>query len=259
MGILDTDMARMSAAAKAGLRSVADFVWPARSVLTGERHGGEGGIAPEDFAKLRFLNGGGCRTCGAVVEVDLGPETICGACAAKAPRWDQARAALAYDDVTRQMILEFKHGGRRDGLGAMGTWMAMAGSDVLEDTDWLVPVPLHYQRLVRRGFNQAGWLAQAVSRRSGVGVMVDGLKRVKATPSQGGLTARQRQKNVAGAFAVRDARKGMLKGATVTLVDDVYTTGSTLSAATLALNRAGVARVNLLVLARVVRDTDVTI
>ena len=259
MGILDTDMTRMGAVARAGLRSVAEFVWPARSVLTGERHGGEGVIAPEEFAKLRFLNGGGCRSCAAVLDIDLGAESLCGACAAKAPRWDQARAALAYDDVTRQMILEFKHGGRRDGLGAMGTWMTMAGSDVLEDTDWLVPVPLHYQRLARRGFNQAGWLAQAVARRTGTGLMVDGLKRVKATPSQGGLTARQRRKNVAGAFATRDTRKDQLEGATVTLVDDVYTTGSTLSAATLALKRAGVSRVNVLVLARVVRDTDITI
>ncbi|MEO1642683.1 MAG: ComF family protein [Pseudomonadota bacterium] len=259
MALISTDMTRMGAAAKAGLRSVAGFVWPARSVLTGERHGGEGAIAPEDFGKLRFLNGGGCRSCAAVVEVELGPETLCGACAAKAPRWDQARAAIAYDDASRQMILEFKHGGRRDGLSAMGNWMAMAGADVLAETDWLLPVPLHYQRLARRGFNQAGWLAQAVARRSGVPALVDGLKRVKSTPSQGGLTARQRRKNVAGAFAVREARRDALDGATVTLVDDVYTTGSTLSAATLALKRAGAAKVNVLVLARVVRDTDVTI
>ncbi|MEM0900925.1 MAG: ComF family protein [Pseudomonadota bacterium] len=228
-------------------------------MLTGERHGGEGSIAATDFAQLHFLNGRGCRTCAAVLEVDLGEDSLCAACAAKSPRWDQARAALAYDDVTRQMILEFKHGGRRDGLAAMGNWMAMAGQDVLERTDWLVPVPLHYRRLAKRGFNQAGWLARAIAKRSSVPVMIDGLKRVKATPSQGGLTARQRRKNVAGAFLARQSRLDALRGSTVTLVDDVYTTGSTLSAATLALKRAGVADINVLVLARVVRPTDVTI
>ncbi|MEM9054493.1 MAG: ComF family protein [Pseudomonadota bacterium] len=252
-------MSRMERLAKAGLRSVAGFIWPARSVLTGYRHGGQGAIAVEDFTKLRFLNGRGCRSCAAVLEVDLGEHSLCGGCATKAPRWDQARAAIAYDDASRRMILEFKHGGRRDGLGAMANWMAMAGQDVLAKTDYLIPVPLHYQRLARRGFNQAGWLAQAVARNSGTPTMVDGLKRIKATQSQSGLTARQRKKNVAGAFAVRKRRSDKLKGATVTLIDDVYTTGSTLSASTLALKRAGVANVTVLVLARVVRDRDVTI
>jgi ComF family protein len=256
---MGTDMSRIGHLAKAGLRSVAGFIWPARSVLTGERHGGQGAIAAEDFTQLRFLNGRGCRSCAAIVEIDLGEDSLCGACAAKAPRWDQARAAIAYDDASRQMILEFKHGGRRDGLGAMGNWMTMAGQDILEATDYLMPVPLHYQRLAKRGFNQAGWLAQAVARRSGVPAMVDGLKRVKPTQSQGGLTARQRKKNVAGAFKARARYRKQLEGARITLVDDVYTTGSTLSASTLALKQAGVANVNVLVLARVVRDRDVTI
>ena len=252
-------MSRIGHLAKAGLRSAAGFVWPARSALTGERHAGQGAITAKDFTQLRFLNGGGCRSCAAIVEIDLGQDSLCGACAAKAPRWDQARAAIAYDDVSRRMILEFKHGGRRDGLGAMGNWMALAGQDILAKTDYLIPVPLHYQRLAKRGFNQAGWLAQAVTARTGVSSMVDGLKRVKATPSQGGLTARQRKKNVAGAFKVRPGRVSKVEGANITLVDDVYTTGSTLSASTLALKRAGAANVNVLVLARVVRDSDVTI
>jgi len=137
--------------------------------------------------------------------------------------------------------------------------MAMAGRDLLADTDYLVPVPLHYQRLAKRGFNQAGWLAQVVARRSGVPTLVDGLTRIKATPSQGGLTAHQRRKNVSGAFQVRTSRQTHIEDATITLVDDVFTTGSTLRACTLALKRAGAARVNVLVLARVVRDTDITI
>lgn len=245
--------------ARAGLRSLTNFIWPQRSLLTGRRHDGDAPLTPEDFQALTFLNGAGCRRCGVPLELDLGEETICGACAAKAPKWHQARAAIAYDERSRQAILELKHAGRRDGLSAMCNWMAMAGRDILPDTDWLVPVPLHYQRLASRGFNQAAWLAQGVARRTGTLALVDALSRKRNTESQGGLTARQRRRNVAGAFEVRGSRANRVKGSSVTLVDDVFTTGSTLAACTKALQKAGVDRVNVLVLARVVREADLTI
>lgn len=249
----------MQQSAKRRLRSVAGFVWPARSIVTGTRHGGDGVVSADDFARLHFLNGVGCRTCAAPLEIDLGADSMCAACAAKPPRWDQARAALAYDDASRQAILEFKHAGRRDGLATLCSWMALAGDDILTETDILVPVPLHYRRLVSRGFNQSAWLAQGIGRRSETPVSVDALVRRKPTPSQGGLSARQRRRNVAGAFKVRQSRKSRIEGANITLVDDVYTTGSTLDACTLALKRAGAHSVNVLVLARVVRDKDITI
>ncbi|MEM9842171.1 MAG: ComF family protein [Pseudomonadota bacterium] len=256
---MSSDMHWTRRSARASLRTIANFVWPHRSIITGERHGGDGPIAPEDFAQLTFLSGSGCRKCAVPVEIDLGSDTICGACAAKAPAWDAARAALAYDDISRQAILELKHAGRRDGLSAMCNWMALAAHDILPETDWLVPVPLHYQRLAARGFNQAAWLTQGIARKTGTLALVDALSRKRNTPSQGGLTAKQRQRNVAGAFEVRKSRLARIRGSTVTLVDDVLTTGSTLTACTKALKKAGAARVNVIVLARVVREADITI
>ena len=256
---MGSDMHWTARSARAGLRSLTNFVWPHRSILTGQRHGGDGPLAAEDMAGLTFLNGSGCRTCAIPLDIDLGEDSQCGACAAKAPEWDQARAALAYDEVSRQAILELKHAGRRDGLNAMCNWMALAGRDILPETDWLVPVPLHYQRLASRGFNQAAWLTQGVARRTGTLALIDGLSRKRHTPSQGGLTGRQRRRNVAGAFEVRKTRQSRMKGSTVTLVDDVLTTGATLTACTKALKRAGATRVNVLVLARVFCEADLTI
>lgn len=238
---------------------MAHFIWPQRSILSGERHIGDGAISAEDFARLHFLNGVGCSRCAAQVEIDLGPDNLCGACAAHPPVWNQARAAIAYDDVSRQAILELKYAARRDGLQTLVNWMVLAGDDVLTETDYLVPVPLHYRRLVRRGFNQAGWLAAGIARKTQTGLLVDGLKRIKPTQSQAGLTARQRRKNVAGAFAIRRSAAERISGARITLIDDVYTTGSTLTACAAALKKAGAEDVNVLVLARVVKDTDVTI
>ena len=256
---MGSDMHWTARSARAGLRSLTNFVWPHRSIVTGQRHGGDGPLTADDMAELNFLNGTGCRSCAIPLEIDLGEDSLCGACAAKAPIWDQARAAVAYDDVSRQAILELKHAGRRDGLRAMGNWMALAGRDILPETDWLVPVPLHYQRLASRGFNQAAWLTQGVARQTGTLALIDALSRKRNTQSQRGLTARQRQRNVAGAFEVRKSRLSRIKGSRVTLVDDVLTTGSTLAACTKALKRAGATRVNVLVLARVVREADLTI
>jgi len=256
---MSSDMHWTTRSARAGLRSLANFVWPQRSIISGERHGGDGPLTPAEFAQINFLNGTGCRKCAMPLELDLGADSLCGACVGKPPKWDHACAAIAYDDISRQPILELKHAGRRDGLNAMSTWMALAGRDILPDTDWLVPVPLHYQRLASRGYNQAAWLTQGVSRKTGTLALVDGLSRKRNTPSQGGLTARQRRRNVAGAFEVRKTRQSRIKGSTVTLVDDVLTTGATLAACTKALRKAGATRVNVLVLARVVREADVTI
>ncbi|MEM8616713.1 MAG: ComF family protein [Pseudomonadota bacterium] len=253
------DMHRAGRSAKAGLRALGQFVWPARSILSNERHGGDGPVPYEAFGKLTFLNGQGCHGCAVPMEPSLIDEPLCGACLAKPPIWDAARAALAYDEASRPAILELKHAGKRDGLSAMGTWLASAGADLLAETDALVPVPLHYRRLAQRGFNQAVWLAQATARSVGKPVLVDAVVRARQTPSQGGLTGRQRRLNVAGAFGIRERRRSAIEGATLTLVDDVYTTGSTLSACAKTLKRAGAAKVNILVLARVVRPSDITI
>ena len=106
-------------------------------------------------------------------------------------------------------------------------------------------------RLLSRRFNQSQILAAEVSRQSGKPLLPLALKRTRATAHQIGLTRRERERNVAGAFAVADRAIGLIAGKTVLLIDDVMTTGATLSAATKALKKAGVARVDVLTLALV--------
>ena len=122
---------------------------------------------------------------------------------------------------------------------------------MLAKADLIVPVPLHYFQLVRRGFNQSGWLAAALSRSSGGMLSVDVLKHARATPIQGGMLAAARRRNVQGAFRVRASRKALIKGRRILLVDDVMTTRATVQACALSLERAGAACVDVLTLARV--------
>lgn len=193
------------------------------------------------------------------MELDLGPEAQCAACIARPPRWDRARAALIYDAASRRIVLDLKRSGRRDGLHVMTGWMQRAGANLIAEADMIIPVPLHYTRLVSRGFNQSAWLGQGIGRRAGLTCRVDVLKRKRRTPTQGGLSAKARHRNVAGAFSISQRAAALINGKRILLVDDVLTTGATLSACTRALKRAGARQVDVLVLARVVRETDVTI
>jgi ComF family protein len=118
----------------------------------------------------------------------------------------------------------------------------------------LVPVPLHRWRIWKRGYNQSAIIAQALSRRTGLGLAPDLLRRVKATPPLRGLGRRERAETVRGAFRVPVHAKEQIRGRSLILVDDVYTSGATAGACAKTLKRAGAARVDVLCWARVLRE-----
>ena len=239
--------------------AISSLIWPQRSLISGKEVAGPGPLEPEAWSKLRFLSGPLCRTCGAPFEIAVEADQRCGACLADPPAYDRARAALEYGDISRDLVLALKYQGRRDSLDLLASWMAAAGHDILHDADLVVPVPLHYTRLVRRGFNQSVWLAAALSRRSGLPLGVDVLIRTKSTSIQGGLSAEGRRRNVQGAFKVRRSTMTKVKGQKILLVDDVLTTGATAEACSRALKRANAACVEVLTLARVAGPRTVPI
>jgi len=130
---------------------------------------------------------------------------------------------------------------------------ARAGRELLADANLLLPVPLHRRCLIARRYSQAALMAQALGRETGLPVLVDVLKRTRATPSQRRMNRSQRERNVAGAFAVRESRRSRIQDARIVLIDDVMTTGATLSACIRPLISAGAANVDVLTLARVTR------
>ena len=205
------------------------------------------------WRELTFIVPPLCGQCGFPFDIDEGDGALCGACWRDPPPFDRARAALVYDAHSRQLPLAFKHGDRIEAAGAFGRWLARVGVDLLDARAILAPVPLHRWRLWRRRYNQAALLARAAADCAGRPVVADLLQRRRATPSQAGLSPAQRRRNVAGAFRVRRRHAGLVRGAHVVLIDDVMTTGATLSSCARALRRAGAERVDAITLARVVR------
>jgi len=230
-----------------------DFLLPPRCMRCGTGVASAGTVCARCWSTLGFLGAPWCRCCGLPFEHDAGAEALCGACTREAPAFDRCRAALRYDDESRGLILSFKHGDRTQTAPLFARWMVQAGAEILRDADLIVPVPLHWTRLLARRFNQSALLALRIGRETGIEVLPDGLVRRRRTASQGHLTPTQRADNVRSAFRPHPRRGARLAGRRVVLVDDVLTTGATVSACARVLRRTGAASVDVLTLARVVR------
>jgi ComF family protein len=198
-----------------------------------------------------------CAHCGVRFEVPAEDGDVCPACLVEPPDYTAARAVVAYDAASKGMILEFKHGDQTHLTTTFTPWLARIGAEFRPHATAVVPVPLYRWRLWRRRYNQAGLLARALARVWGVPYVPQVLKRVKPTASQGHLTALQRHENVAGAFAIDPVDRAWVKGQSIVLIDDVYTTGATVKACARVLKKAGAERVDVLTLARVMRTITV--
>ena len=234
-------------------RVVLDTLLPPVCLTCDAPVGAQGQFCAPCFTRTRFVTEPCCACCG-VPFSHAGqalPGGLCAACTLAPPPWGRARAALAYDDQARRVLLPLKYADRTELAAAVAPLMARAGAVLLRTADVLVPVPLHRARLVARRYNQSALLAQALARLSGVPALPDALLRIRATASLTGLNREARARMVEGAFALRPARRAALAGRRVLLIDDVLTSGATAGACALALLAGGAAAVDVLVAARV--------
>jgi ComF family protein len=159
--------------------------------------------------------------------------------------FDFARSAFLFNQPLREIIHHLKYSDRVSLARPLGDRLRECLDREPFTGDLVIPVPLHRSRERQRGFNQAELIASRLGRPMSVHLV----RRRKNTPSQTGLTRNQRVRNLASAFEVR----GEVRGGVI-LVDDVYTTGSTVSELARALKRAGAERVEVLTVARVAAD-----
>ncbi|MEM9031580.1 MAG: ComF family protein [Pseudomonadota bacterium] len=201
-----------------------------------------------------FIDGLSCDACGLpMIGEAAGARPLCDACLNTPPLWHQGRAVFMYTGQGRRMVLALKHGDRVEIAKPAARWMAARLSVLLPTGGALVPVPLHWTRLVARRFNQAALLANGIGSITGHDVIVDALVRRRRTGSQENRSRDERFGNLSGAMVAHPSRAKQIVGRRIVVVDDVLTSGATLTEATRALLDAGAASVSVLVLARVAK------
>lgn len=207
----------------------------------------------ECWNAIHFISDPICVRCGVPLEYAPGGMQQCTECLRHPPAFTAALAAMRYDKTSKNLILKLKYQDETSLAKTFGTWLRRTAGPVLPQVDYIIPVPLHYYRFLGRRYNQAALLAGALARASDTPWLPDALHRIRPTQRQTALKGIARRRNVEGAFAVHPRHAEPLRGKTVLLVDDVFTTGATLNECTKALHQAGVRDVFVVTLARRVR------
>lgn len=241
------------------LKLILDAVFPAGCLKCAEPINTLGTLCANCWPTITFLSTPCCATCGYPFEFDGGQDLQCGNCLRTPPLFNRTRSVLKYDAHSREMILGFKHADQTDRGPAFASWMYRAAPELVDNCDYICPVPLHPYRLIRRRFNQSALLAFELSKLSGRPTIPDLLFRTRHTKSQGTLSASARHKNVKGAFRVSPKHSHKIENARILLIDDVYTTGATVEACSNSLFTAGVVQVDVLTFCRVVRTANLAI
>ncbi|GGO33663.1 amidophosphoribosyltransferase [Gemmobacter aquaticus] len=238
-----------------GLQAALRLIYPPLCIACDGQVATEFGLCTDCWQTTPFIGGAVCDCCGAPLPgEDDGRAAQCDDCLTLARPWSRGRAALQYRDTARQLVMALKHADRLDLAVPAAQWLMRAASPLIAPDTVIAPVPLHWLRMVRRKYNQSAVLAQALARQAGRPACPDLLIRHRNTRSQEGRDRDGRFRNVEGAFRVRPGRDWVAAGRPVLLVDDVMTSGATLSACTEACLAAGAARVDVVVLCRVAKE-----
>lgn len=199
--------------------------------------------------QIKSIDGAVCFTCGKPLEKE--GEEYCFDCRKKAHVFLRCRAPFLYRGKMKDSLMRFKYLGRAEYAAFYGKAMVEYGKrqSMFENRDLLIPVPIHRERRIERGYNQAELLAKEISVLTGIPVKEKILLRSKKTKALKSVSGVSRSRNLSEAFSVPEKQKKELAGKRVLLIDDIYTTGSTADAVSACLIRAGAVSVDVLCLA----------
>ncbi len=228
------------------------LLWPPRCALCTALlgPGDSPGFCAQCLGSFQRLSFPVCLVCGRPLsEVSLPSGNICGFCIESEPYYDAARLYGRYEGALAEVLKDFKFREKRSALPALSGLMLDAFELYFSASrfDLVLPVPLHRSRLGLRGFNQAADLAGALAKSRSLPLRYDVLVRTKNTLPQYGLTFREREKNIKGAFKVN--RPSSVHGSAILLIDDIITTGTTVDECARTLRKSGASSVYVLCLA----------
>ncbi len=205
-GVIEQQNAVRESLFRRAVTALSDVVMPPVCLVCRTRIETHDALCARCWRQIDFIRPPLCDRLGLPLPFDIGGPMISAAAAADPPPYHRARAVAAHTGSMQHLVHGLKFQDRHDVRRLLGRWLVDAGRELLPECDIVVPVPLARGRLLMRRFNQAAILANEVARLSGLRYEPMALERTRATTSQIGLTRGERQRNVAGAFAVPKRR-----------------------------------------------------
>ena len=169
-----------------------DFLLPPVCPICKQRISEPFGLCPKCFSELEFIGAQKCSVCGRPLDAVVPGLAVCASCLKKPPLFHQAEAVFKYNDASRKLILAFKHGDHLELTKLLTKLMDIEHSSIIEQNDILIPVPLHWTRLLKRKYNQSALLAMRLAKLSQKPCLNGILVRRKNTQSQGHKTREER-------------------------------------------------------------------
>lgn len=228
------------------LKKITSIVFPPRCVLCQNPGHANLDICQSCYQSLPFIQHA-CTQCALPLEVETKTDSLCGHCLKHPPAYDHSLSLLRYENKVVQLVTRYKF---HNSLSYSRLLAELLLDKLINAAkpDCMIAVPLHKNRLYRRGFNQSHELGKIISKRLKIPLVNEVVHRIRETEQQAGLNAKQRRQNIRGAFAVVEP----IKYKHVVLIDDVVTTGSTVNELARVLKKAGVQTISVWSIARAV-------
>ena len=235
---------------KKWLSLLVNAILPSRCLHCGKIISNDDSLCVDCFNKISFITHPYCLHCGAPLIDKSVSDLYCANCLTKKDNLRYCRSAIIYDEFSKKLILDFKFFDHIENKNLLSKWMLLAGKDIFEaGVDLIIPIPLHYFRLFKRKYNQSAILTSELSKLTKIEADYKSFVKTRSTQPQSECSGKKRITNIKNAFTVKFPEN--IKGKRILLIDDVYTTGSTLRECAKVLKKAGAKSVDALTIAKV--------
>lgn len=234
------------------LNSVKNLLFPIKCDLCGTLVE-TNGFCHQCWKKISWISDQKCRICGTPFEVNI--HSLCAECVKEKPFFDKAISVFKYDDFSKELLIKFKHFDTIHMFNRLSALMFKSAEFDIKNSDIIVPIPIHFIKRLKRKYNQSELLAKNISRISNIKYEPRILQKIKITHPQEGLSGRKRRKNIIGSFGVNEKHIKDIENKNIILVDDVFTTGSTVNECSRILKKYRAKSVVVVTIARVVLNS----
>lgn len=235
------------------LKYIIKLIFPAKCILCEKIVNQDNTLCEKCWEKIIFIKEPFCDKCSSPFEFNCSDKIICANCIKNNPPYIKLRSAVVYNNFVSKVIFKFKFYDKLHLKNFMAKTMLNAASDIIDNIDILIPVPLHKKRLIFRKYNQSLLLAEEIGKMANKKVIHNFLQKTKSTIPQVKLKQKNRIKNLHGKFLInhiylQDINK--YKQLNIALIDDVITTGSTITECIKTLNKYGITNIYAITFAK---------